>query len=95
MKARPFLDFVHADDVALTLAAAECLSRGEAQLTFENRYRHKDGSDVVAVLERRTARGPNLRIHSRRDRGQTAGRSPRQDRGGPSDNRRRWRPSDS
>ena len=46
MKARPFLDFVHPDDVALTLAAAEGLSRGEAQLTFENRYRHKDGSDV-------------------------------------------------
>ena len=46
MKARPFLDFVHPDDVALTLAAAKGLLRGEAQLTFENRYRHKDGSDV-------------------------------------------------
>ena len=46
MKARPFLDFVHPDDIALTLAAAEGLSRGEAQLTFENRYRHKDGGDV-------------------------------------------------
>ena len=44
MKARPFLDFVHPDDVAATVAAASGLSRGEAQLTFENRYRHKDGS---------------------------------------------------
>ncbi|MCI9882657.1 MULTISPECIES: hybrid sensor histidine kinase/response regulator [Methylobacterium] len=43
MKARPFLDFVHADDVAPTLKAANGLARGEAQTTFENRYRHKDG----------------------------------------------------
>ncbi|MCJ2086699.1 PAS domain S-box protein [Methylobacterium sp. E-005] len=46
MKARPFLDFVHPDDVASTMAAAGGLSRGEAQLTFENRYRRKDGSYV-------------------------------------------------
>jgi PAS domain S-box-containing protein len=46
MKARPFLDFVHPDDVAATLKAAGGLSRGEPQLTFENRYRHKDGGDV-------------------------------------------------
>ncbi|MEA1834314.1 PAS domain-containing protein [Methylobacterium durans] len=46
MKARPFLDFVHPDDIASTRAAANGLARGEAQLTFENRYRHKDGSDV-------------------------------------------------
>ena len=43
MKARPFLDFVHPDDVASTLKAANGLARGEAQTTFENRYRHKDG----------------------------------------------------
>ena len=46
MLARPFIDFVHPDDIAATLAAAGGLSRGEPQLTFENRYRHKDGSDV-------------------------------------------------
>jgi PAS domain S-box-containing protein len=46
MKARPFLDFVHPDDVASTLAAATGLARGEPQITFENRYRHKDGSHV-------------------------------------------------
>ncbi len=46
MKARPFLDFVHPDDVATTAAAAGGLSRGEAQLTFENRYRRKDGGYV-------------------------------------------------
>jgi len=43
MKASPFLAFVHPDDVAATVMAAGGLSRGEAQLTFENRYRRKDG----------------------------------------------------
>ncbi len=46
MKARPFLDFVHPDDVASTVAAAGGLVQGQAQLTFENRYRHRDGSYV-------------------------------------------------
>ncbi len=46
MKARPFLDFVHPEDVAATLTAARGLARGEAQLTFENRYRHKDGGYI-------------------------------------------------
>ena len=46
LRARPFLDFVHPDDVAATLSAATGLARGEPQITFENRYRHKDGSDI-------------------------------------------------
>ncbi len=46
LKARPFVDFIHPDDVAATTQAATALSRGEAQFTFENRYRHKDGSYV-------------------------------------------------
>ncbi|WP_082476095.1 hybrid sensor histidine kinase/response regulator [Methylobacterium sp. Leaf99] len=46
LKARPFLEFVHPDDVAVTLEAARGLARGEAQLTFENRYRHRDGHAV-------------------------------------------------
>ncbi|MBD8908072.1 hybrid sensor histidine kinase/response regulator [Methylorubrum zatmanii] len=46
MKARPFLDFVHPDDIAATLAVAESLARGEAQTTFENRYRHRDGNHI-------------------------------------------------
>ncbi len=46
MRARPFIDFVHPDDVASTLAAATGLADGEPQITFENRYRHKDGGDV-------------------------------------------------
>jgi PAS domain S-box-containing protein len=45
MLARPFLDFVHPDDRAATLAEVERqVARGEKVLHFENRYQHKDGS---------------------------------------------------
>lgn len=40
----PFLDFIHPDDVARTLAEIEKLKSGEHTLQFENRYRCKDGS---------------------------------------------------
>lgn len=43
--ARPFLDFVHPDDVAATLRVVERLVvAGEKVFQFENRYQHKDGS---------------------------------------------------
>jgi PAS domain S-box-containing protein len=43
--ARPFLDFVHPDDHAATLAEVERqVGAGESVLKFENRYQHKDGS---------------------------------------------------
>jgi PAS domain S-box-containing protein len=44
MLAQPFLDFVHPDDRAYTLAAIETLSMGDVLANFENRYRCKDGS---------------------------------------------------
>jgi two-component system sensor histidine kinase EvgS len=45
MLARPFLHFVHPDDVAATLREVERqVAAGEPVLQFENRYRHKDGS---------------------------------------------------
>lgn len=45
LQSRPFLDFVHPDDRAPTLAEVERQSaRGESVLNFQNRYRHKDGS---------------------------------------------------
>jgi PAS domain S-box-containing protein len=42
--ARPYLDFVHADDRSPTTTEAEKLSGGLQVLKFENRYRHKDGT---------------------------------------------------
>lgn len=42
--ARPFVDFVHADDRERTLAENARLLRGEETIGFENRYRCRDGS---------------------------------------------------
>ncbi len=41
---RPFLDLVHPDDRAATLAEVEKLGRGVLTLSFENRYQCQDGS---------------------------------------------------
>src|SRR5260370_1501147 len=42
--ARPYLDFVHPDDRQRTIQEAEKLGRGVDTVSFENRYRCKDGS---------------------------------------------------
>jgi PAS domain S-box-containing protein len=44
LTARPYAEFVHPDDRAATAAEAGRLSGGTPVLSFENRYRHKDGS---------------------------------------------------
>jgi len=41
---KPWLAFVHPDDVESTIREAEKLKAGQRVLSFENRYRHKDGS---------------------------------------------------
>lgn len=41
---RPWLDFVHPDDHAATIAAGEQLRAGQPLWGFENRYRCKDGT---------------------------------------------------
>jgi PAS domain S-box-containing protein len=41
---RPFLHFVHSDDQAATQDAADRLARGSELVSFENRYRCKDGT---------------------------------------------------
>jgi PAS domain S-box-containing protein len=42
--ARPYLEFVHPEDRNATLAEASAVVGGRTTLTFENRYRAKDGS---------------------------------------------------
>jgi PAS domain S-box-containing protein len=44
--ARPFIDFVHPDDLESTLAAAHSLANSQSVVDFENRYLCKDGSYV-------------------------------------------------
>jgi PAS domain S-box-containing protein len=44
MCSRPVFDFIHPDDIQPTLEAIERQSKGETILSFENRYRCKDGS---------------------------------------------------
>jgi PAS domain S-box-containing protein len=41
---RPWIEFVHPDDVQKTLDAANQLNDGKALIEFENRYRCKDGA---------------------------------------------------
>ncbi len=44
LMAQPYLNLVHPDDLAATLAVAQGLSVGQMAVSFENRYRCKDGS---------------------------------------------------
>ncbi|MBK7828012.1 PAS domain-containing protein [Nannocystis sp.] len=43
LRARPFVDFVHAEDREATAAAAAKLFQGAELVGFENRYRHQGG----------------------------------------------------
>lgn len=42
--AEPYLNFIHPDDRERTMAEAQAISAGSETLSFENRYRCKDGS---------------------------------------------------
>jgi len=44
LSAKPYLDFIHPDDRASTVAEAQKLSTGSVTIAFENRYCCKDGS---------------------------------------------------
>jgi PAS domain S-box-containing protein len=44
LEGKQFLDFVHPDDLEVTLAAVSQLTEQQPILSFTNRYRHRDGS---------------------------------------------------
>jgi eukaryotic-like serine/threonine-protein kinase len=44
MLSRPFMSFIHPDDVARTISEMQGLAAGAETISFENRYRCKDGS---------------------------------------------------
>ena len=43
LRGRPFLDFVHPDDIEATRAETAALAAGHETVSFENRYHHRDG----------------------------------------------------
>jgi PAS domain S-box-containing protein len=63
LQAVPFMDFVHPDDREPTLAEAEKLFTGQRTISFENRFRTKDGSykwflwTAAPLLERKLIYG--------------------------------------
>jgi PAS domain S-box-containing protein len=57
---RPFLEFVHPDDVVATLQEVEKLTQGIPTIRFINRYRAKDGS--YRVLSWATSPSPASRL---------------------------------
>jgi PAS domain S-box-containing protein len=66
--ARPFLDFVHPEDVELTRRESNSLSGGDYEtVTFENRYRCKDGSYRTLLWSARTAPGQTTIYATARD----------------------------
>lgn len=44
LMSRPYIEFIHPDDVQNTIDAAKDLTRGKDVINFENRYKRKDGS---------------------------------------------------
>ena len=44
LTSRPFLDFVHPDDRASTLAESQKIAKGGSAISFQNRYRARDGT---------------------------------------------------
>lgn len=57
LSASPYIDFVHADDRAATLAEVSAISGSKDTIRFENRCRHKEGSYRSLQWNARSAPG--------------------------------------
>jgi PAS domain S-box-containing protein len=67
LRSRPYVEFVHPDDRARTLRAAEELSQGREVVEFENRYLREDGSVVWLEWSARSAPGEAVIYAAARD----------------------------
>jgi len=65
---RPYLDFVHPEDLEATLKEADLLASGNHEtIGFENRYRHRDGSYRWLAWRVIVPLGSDLLVASARD----------------------------
>ncbi len=64
---RPFLEFIHPDDREKTLVESANLAKGQELISFENRYRCKDGSYRWLLWSARSLVGEQLIFASARD----------------------------
>lgn len=60
LTSKPFMEFVHPEDRARTIAESAKLAQGDLTLAFENRYAHKDGT--YRVLEWRAVASPEHEV---------------------------------
>lgn len=67
MAGRQFIDFLHPDDVAVTLRAADRVKQGFLQRNFTNRYLRKDGRVVRIMWTARLSPEDGLRVAVARD----------------------------
>ncbi len=61
------LEFIHPDDLPLTLATAEAINNGAVKLDFENRYIRKNGSVVHLLWSARWSDDKQQRVAVARD----------------------------
>ncbi len=67
LKARPFMDFIHPEDHAATLAQIERLRAGMPMLSFENRFCCKDGGHRWLAWKSQPDLASGLRYATARD----------------------------
>jgi PAS domain S-box-containing protein len=67
LMARPYIDFIHPDDLPATLREAQKLALGGATIDFENRYRTRDGGYLWLSWRAASVSGQGLIYAAARD----------------------------